>query len=103
MNDRLLGMLGLAVRAGKTAFGVFLTEKALDEGNASLVIMAEDTGVSNRRKIEKKCKEYSVPLILYSDKKTLSHAAGKKDMPVIAVCDDGFSKAIVKIYGGAQK
>lgn len=103
MNDRLLSMLGLAVRAGKTAFGVFLTEKALDEGSASLVIMAEDTGASNRRRIENKCKMWDVPLILYSDKASLSHAAGKKDMPVIAVCDSGFSEAIVKIYGGAQK
>ena len=103
MNDRLLGMLGLAVRAGKVASGVFLTEKALDEGKAALVVAAEDIGASNRRRIENKCKEWDVPLIFYSDKVSLSHAAGKKDMPVIAVCDEGFKSAIVKIYGGAQK
>lgn len=103
MNDRLLGMLGLAVRAGKVSFGVFMTEKALDEGRAKLVIAAEDIGQSNRRRIENRCSEWDVPLIFYSDKASLSRAAGKKDMPVAAVLDEGFSKAIVKIYGGARK
>ena len=103
MNDRLLGMLGLAVRAGKVCFGVFMTEKALDEGIAHLVIASEDIGASNRRRIENKCKEWGVRLIFYSDKETLSRAAGKKNMPVAAVCDEGFGNAIVKIYGGAQK
>lgn len=98
MNDRLLGMLGLAVRAGKVSFGVFMTEKALDEGRAALVIAAEDIGASNRRRIENRCNEWGVQLIFYSDKASLSRAAGKKDMPVAAVCDEGFAKAIVKKY-----
>jgi len=103
MNDRLLGMLGMAVRAGKVNFGVFMTEKALDDGSARLVIAAEDTGASNRRKIEAKCAQRGVDLIFYSDKESLSQAIGKKDVPVVAVCDEGFGKAIVKIYGGVQK
>ena len=103
MNDRLLGMLGLAVRARKVSFGVFMTLKALDEGRAKLVIAASDIGQSNRRSIENKCKEWDIPLIFYSDKVQLSHLVGKKDMPVAGVCDEGFAGAIVKIYGGAQK
>ncbi len=98
MNDRVLGMIGLAVRAGKVRFGVFMTERAIDEGCASLVIASEDIGASNRRRIENRCKECNVELMFYSDKKTLSRAAGKKDMPVLAVCDEGFAKAIVKKY-----
>ncbi len=98
MNDRVLGMIGLAVRAGKVRFGVFMTEKAIDEGCASLVVAAEDIGASNRRRIENRCKECNVELMFYSDKQALSRAAGKKDMPVLAVCDDGFAKAIVKKY-----
>ena len=46
---------------------------------------------------------YGVDLIFYSDKASLSKAAGKKDMPAAAVCDEGFAKAIVKIYGGVSK
>lgn len=103
MNDKVLGMLGLAVRAGKAAFGVFLTEKALDEGRAHLVVVAEDIGASNRRKIESKCINCDVKIIFYSDKASLSRAAGKKDMPVIAICDEGFAKAITDKYNAGRE
>ena len=94
MNDKILGMIGLAVRAGKVAFGVFMTEKALDEGRAELVVASEDIGASNRRKIEGKCKNCGVNLVFYSDKESLSRALGKKDVPVVAICDEGFAGAI---------
>ncbi len=105
MNDRILGMVGLAVRAKKVSTGVFLTEKALDEGTCELVIMSEDIGQSNKRKIENKCREWDVPIIYHSDKQTLSHASGKKDMPVIGILDHGFAEAIAKLKnnGGADK
>ena len=103
MNDRLLGMLGLSIRAGKTVFGVFLTEKAIDEGKAKLVIASEDIGSSNRRKISAKCENEKVDLIFYSTTEEISHWAGKKNVPVVCVCDEGFAAAIVKIYGGARK
>ena len=105
MNDRILGMIGLAVRAKKTSAGVFLTGKALDEGTCELVIMSEDIGQSNKRKIENKCNEWDVPFMYYADKQTLSHAAGKKDMPVIGILDRGFAEAIAKLKnnGGADK
>ena len=98
MNDKVLGMIGLAVRAGKVNFGVFMTEKAIDEGRAQLVVASEDIGLSNRRKIEGKCKNFGVEMIFYSDKASLSRATGKKDIPVIAVCDEGFANAILKKY-----
>lgn len=103
MNDRVLGMLGLAVRAGKVAFGVFMTEKAINEGRAYLVIAAEDIGASNRRRIEGKCRESGVEIIFYSTKEALSRAAGKKDMPALAVCDEGFAGSIVKKYTEIRK
>lgn len=98
MNDKILGMIGLAVRAGKVNFGVFMTEKALDEGRAELVIASEDIGASNCRKIEGKCQNYGKSLIFYSDRASLSRALGKKDVPVVAICDEGFAKAIMKKY-----
>ena len=96
MNDKVLGMIGMAVRAGKARFGVFMTEKAIFEGAAHLVVASEDIGISNRRKIENSCSQNGIKLIFYSDKASLSRAAGKKDMPVIAICDEGFAEAIVK-------
>ncbi len=93
-------MTGLAVRAGKVKFGVFLTLAACDEGKAKLVIMPSDIGASNRRSIEAKCKNTSVPCICVADKASLSKAVGKKDVVALAICDENFKSAILKLYGG---
>ncbi len=100
MTDKILGMTGLAVRAGKVKFGAFLTMAACDEGKAKLVIIPEDLGNSNRRSIEAKCKNTSVPLIVVSDRASLGKAVGKKDVTALAVCDENFKSAILKLHGG---
>lgn len=93
-------MIGLAVRAGKVKFGAFLTLASCDEGKAKLVIMPEDLGASNRRSIEAKCKNTNVKFITVANKESLSHAVGRKDVTSIAICDDNFASAILKLYGG---
>ena len=103
MNDRLLGMLGLAVRAGKVTYGVFQTEKAINEGKMKLVVAATDMGESNKRRIESKCSANGVKLIFYSTKELLSRSAGKENMPVAGICDENLAAAVVKIYGGVTK
>lgn len=100
MTDKLLGMIGLAHRAGKVKFGVFLTLSQIENGRARLVIAPCDIGKSNRKAIEAKCGERGVPLIFVSDKKTLGKALGKEELAALAVTDDNFKSAILKIYGG---
>ncbi len=100
MHTKILSMTGLAVRAGKVKFGAFLTLAACDEGKAKLVILPGDLGQSNRRSIEAKCKNTNVKVITVADKQTLSHAVGKKDVTAVAICDESFASAILKLYGG---
>ncbi len=100
MTDKILGMTGLAVRAGKVKFGVFLTLAACDTKKAKLVIVPSDIGASNRRSIEAKCKAMEIPCIEVADKEALSKAVGKKDTVALAVCDENFKSAILKLYGG---
>ncbi len=82
------------MRAGKVKCGAYMTEKAVKEGKAKTVIAAENIGESNRRRIESLCREFKVPLVYHSDTEQLSRSVGKKDVPVICVCDDNFAKAI---------
>lgn len=93
-------MTGLAVRAGRVKFGVFLTLAACDEGKAKLVIIPSDLGASNRRSVEAKCKNTNVPCIAISDKKSLGKALGKENVAALAICDENFKSAILKLYGG---
>ena len=41
-RKKVLNLLGLATRAGKTASGEFMTEKAIKSGKAYLVIVSEE-------------------------------------------------------------
>ncbi len=93
-------MIGLAVRAGKVKFGVFLTESACENGKAKLVVVPSDLGANNLRSLEAKCKNAHVPLITVSDKVTLGKACGKKELTAVCICDENFKSAILKLYGG---
>ena len=46
MNDRVLSLLSLATKAGKTAGGEALVEKAVKQGKASLVIISSEASDS---------------------------------------------------------
>lgn len=100
MSDKIFGMIGLAVRAGKVKFGVYLAQAACDAGTAKLVVIPSDLGASNKRAIVGKCTNTNVPVIEVADKASLSHAVGKKDVSAIAVCDENFASAILKLHGG---
>lgn len=93
-------MTGLAVRAGKVKFGVFLAQNACDSGKAKLVIIPTDLGASNKRSLEAKCKNTNVPLITVGDKAALGKACGKKELTAVCICDENFKSAILKLYGG---
>lgn len=100
MTNKILGMIGLAVRAGKVKFGVFLASSACLSGKAKLIIIPADLGASNRRSLEAKCKSTQVPIIEVGDKVSLSRASGRENVTAIAICDDNFKSAILKLYGG---
>ena len=50
MNDRVLSLLSLATKAGKTAGGEALVEKAVKQGKASLVIISSEASENTKKK-----------------------------------------------------
>ena len=49
MQNKILSLVGLAMKAGKVVSGEFSTEKAVKEGKASLVIVAEDASDNTKK------------------------------------------------------
>lgn len=95
-NDKVLSLVGLATKAGKTASGEFLTEKMTKSGRASLVIVATDASDNTKKKFQDMCKYYQVPIYFYGDKDTLGHAMGKEFRASLAILDEGLAKGIQK-------
>lgn len=94
--SKALSLISLATKAGKTKSGEFLTEKEVKEGNAYLVIVAEDASDNIKKKFQNMCNFYKVPIYFYGDKDTLGHAMGKEFRASLAVTDAGFAKGIRK-------
>ena len=95
-RDKVLSLISLATKAGKTASGEFCTEKEVKTGRAALVIVAGDASENTKKKFRDMCEFYDVPIIFYSDKDTLGHAMGKQFRASLAILDEGFAKGILK-------
>ncbi len=96
---KLLGMLGLAKRAGKVSTGTFICEKAIKSKTAKLVILAEDASANTAKAISDACSYCNVRLIKCALKSDLGHAVGAQaDRAVVSVNDNNFAKAILDIY-----
>lgn len=95
-NNKALSMLSLATKAGKTATGEFSTEKAVKEGAAYLVVVAQDASDNTKKKFQNMCEYYHVTMRVFSDKVSLGNACGKEFRASLAVTDAGLAKAAVK-------
>ncbi|WP_461812971.1 L7Ae/L30e/S12e/Gadd45 family ribosomal protein [Faecalimonas sp.] len=101
-QSKVLSIIGLATRAGRTVSGEFATEKETKSGKACLVIVANDASDNTKKKFENMCDFYEVPICFYGNKDTLGHAMGKEFRASLAVLDSGFAKEIMK-YLEAEK
>ncbi len=94
---RVFGLLGLAAKAGKARSGEFAVEKAVKSGTAFLVIVSEESSDNTKKMFRNMCTYYEVPYYEFGSKEELGHALGKEMRASLAIQDEGFSKAIVKL------
>ena len=90
-NNKVLSLIGLATKAGKTVSGEFSTEKSVKTGKGFLALVADDASENTKKKFRNMCTYYEV-----SDKESLGRAMGKEFRASLAVQDENFAKAIMK-------
>ena len=95
-RDKVLSLIGLAMKAGRCASGEMMTETETKSGRAKLVIIASDASDNTKKKFRDMCKFYRVPICFYGDKDTLGHAMGKEFRASLAILDNGFADGIQK-------
>ncbi|MDE7298135.1 MAG: ribosomal L7Ae/L30e/S12e/Gadd45 family protein [Lachnospiraceae bacterium] len=95
-QKKMYSLLGLAQKAGALASGEFMTEKAVKEGRARLVLVAEDASENTKKMFRNMCEYYRVDFRCFSDKETLGHRIGKEFRASLAVKDEGFAEAVKK-------
>ena len=103
-QSKVLSLVSLATRAGKTASGEFCTEKEVKSGRAFLVLVADDASDNTKKMFTNMCTHYKVPIYLFGTKEELGHAMGQKFRASLSVEDAGFAKTLasrMNVNGGS--
>lgn len=96
-KERLLGLAGLATRAGKVIFGTPMVCDAMRAGKRIfLVLEAGDSSANTHKRITDRCTYYKIPHArIDAGTEELAHALGKSgDLAVVAITDKGLADAL---------
>ena len=96
-KERLLGLAGLAAKAGKVIFGTPMVCDAMRAGKKMyLVLEASDCSENTHKRITDRCTYYRIPhRRIDAGTGELAHALGKSgDLAVVAITDKGLAEAI---------
>lgn len=95
--NKFYSMLGLGMKAGYLKSGETGCEIAIKKRKCKLLIIASDASENTTNKFIKLSKRYGIKYIHFGDKSSLGSSIGKGLISSIAVCDDNFSKALLKL------
>ena len=95
VKNKALSMLSIAAKAGKVVSGGFMTERALQDNSACLVIIADDASDNTKKKFINKCKYYNVSYFVFESSDVLGKSIGKQERTTLAITDEGLAKQII--------
>lgn len=102
-NKKILGYIGLSLRAGRMVSGEFTVENTIKSGQAKLVIISEDASDNTKKMFKNMCTYRNVPLAYAFDRDTLGKATGKEYRVSLAITDDGLANQIIKLLKDGGK
>lgn len=102
INDKILGLIGLAMKAGKVAFGADSVEDNIIKRKIKLVILSEDSSERTKNKFIDICKKNNIPIITYGNIDSLSKTIGKSNKAILGIKDVNLAKSIKEKYNGGD-
>ena len=102
INNNILGLIGLAMKAGEVAFGADSVEESIEKRKVKLIIVSEDSSERTKNKFTKLCEKYNLPIIVDGNIDELSKAIGKNNKAIIGIKDINFANSIQKKYNGGD-
>ncbi|MBR2929600.1 MAG: ribosomal L7Ae/L30e/S12e/Gadd45 family protein [Clostridia bacterium] len=99
MSDKLKGMLGLAMRAGKLIIGTEQVCLAMAKGRVMLLVVSAEASDQTKKKLRNKCEFYGVKMITPDiEIGELGRMLGKTYAPAcVGVTDENFTRAVLKL------
>ena len=95
MNEqKLKGLVGLAVRAGQAASGMDASRILIRSGKCGVLLLDSAAGANTRKKAEDLCRSTGTPLTVLPEN-LIEAATGKSNM-MVAVSKGSFAEEIIK-------
>lgn len=94
MENKIYGLLGLCIKAGKLSFGTEAVLEKINRNKAKLVIIAKDTSEKSKKRIIDICKRENIQYCIFGNIFENSMAIGKVNKAIIAIEDKNFAEAI---------
>ncbi len=102
INNKILGLMGLATRAGKICFGTDSTIDMVEKNKIKLVVVANDCSDRTKARFIGLCEKYKINIIIFETIENISKAIGKENKAVIGIKDINLAREIKKIYDGGD-
>lgn len=103
MDNSLLGLIGLAHKAGRTQVGEEPVSIAARTRKARLILVAADSADNTRRKADSLAEAGGCPcLLLPFSKEELGGAVGRSSCALMALTEVGFAASITKKLAAAD-
>ena len=101
-ESKILGMLGLAARARKIAFGSDSVETQIVNRKSKLIVIATDASERTKEKFKRLTQENNIELIQICTIDQISKNIGKSNKAVVSIYDTNMARQIKKINGGVD-
>ena len=102
-ESKILSMIGLATKAGKTVTGTQACSIAIKRKRTKLVIIASDASENTRSPAINICNANGADYVLFSTRDELGHYTGKSERAILAITDEGFSSRIGDMINSFNK
>lgn len=94
IEERTLGLLGLALRARKVEKGSAAVADAIEQGKVLLLVIASDAAEATVERLTELARKRSVPLLRVASKEELGQLTGREQLAVLGVTDPSFAKGL---------
>ena len=101
-ENKVYGLLGLCMKAGKISFGTESCIDMLNKRKAKLIILAKDSSERTIENFQIICGLNNIPFYIFGYKEELSKSIGKNNKTVFGIKDKNLADTIKKILNGGD-
>ena len=95
MSDRVAGLLGLGLKAGRVVIGVAGVRAGLQRGSLACVVLAADAGPRTHEKVTRLAQAKGVPLITGPEAAQLGARLGRPPVQAVGVEDPALARGLI--------